>query len=69
MGLQVPVDHLYAWHELVQCFKQYDLGNGVVVLPDADNGEQVAVTRAYIGPDGRGGAKVRFDHIDLQSMR
>jgi hypothetical protein len=59
MGLQVPVDHHSASHEPIQYFRQYALADGVVVLADADNGEQVAVLGRILGPTGTGRVRRR----------
>src|SRR5215475_3769016 len=66
----VPVDHLHALRELAQHFRQYPLGNAVVVSPDLGNAKQAARFARLLGTTVAAGAKQRFsdDRVRISSI-
>src|SRR5689334_69375 len=63
----VPVDHLHALRELAGHFRQYPLGNAVVVSPDLGNAKPAAAFARLLGVPVAAGAKQRF-HDDRVSI-
>jgi ribose-phosphate pyrophosphokinase len=57
----VPVDHLHALRELARHFRQYDLGNAVVVSPDLGNAKSAAAFARMLGVPVAAGAKQRIN--------
>jgi ribose-phosphate pyrophosphokinase len=66
----VPVDHLHALRELAAHFRQYDLGNAVVVSPDLGNAKPASAFARLLGVGVAAGAKQRFsdDRVEITSV-
>jgi ribose-phosphate pyrophosphokinase len=66
----VPVDHLHALRELALHFRQYDLGNAVVVSPDLGNVKEAAAFGRLLGLPVAAGAKQRLadDRVVISSV-
>jgi ribose-phosphate pyrophosphokinase len=66
----VPVDHLHALRELAQHFRQYPLGNAVVVSPDLGNAKPAAAFARLLGVPVAAGAKQRFadDRVSISAV-
>src|ERR1700720_3048466 len=66
----VPVDHLHALRELAGHFKQYDLGNTVVVSPDLGNAKAAAAFARLLGTPVAAAAKQRFgdDRVEIRAI-
>ncbi|WP_034265022.1 ribose-phosphate diphosphokinase [Actinospica robiniae] len=66
----VPVDHLHALRELALHFRQYDLGNAVVVSPDLGNVKEAAAFGRLLGLPVAAGAKQRLadDRVVITSV-
>ncbi|WP_052849630.1 ribose-phosphate diphosphokinase [Streptomyces avicenniae] len=66
----IPVDHLHALRELAAHFRQYDLGNAVVVSPDLGNAKEAAAFARLLGVPVAAGAKQRFsdDRVQISAV-
>jgi ribose-phosphate pyrophosphokinase len=66
----MPVDHLHALRELAAHFRQYDLGNAVVVSPDLGNAKEASHFARMIGTPVAAGAKQRFpdDRVQISAV-
>jgi ribose-phosphate pyrophosphokinase len=66
----VPVDHLHALHELARHFRQYDLGNAIVVSPDLGGAKEAAAFARMLGVGVAAGAKQRFedDRVSISAI-
>jgi ribose-phosphate pyrophosphokinase len=66
----MPVDHLHALRELAAHFRQYDLGNAVVVSPDLGNAKEASHFARMIGTPVAAGAKQRFpdDRVKISAV-
>ena len=66
----VPVDHLHALRELAGHFRQYNMGNAVVVSPDLGNAKSASAFARMLGVPVAAGAKQRFsdDRVVISSV-